>query len=321
MSTYLRFFAAGTILVPAFLVSAQGTRTDYARAEQLLGWNAGELVTDDAVRPRWMNGDRFWFRNRGANGYEFVIMDLATGARRPAFDHARLASALSVAADTAYDAGKLPFRDLAWVQNEQAVRFSVGRKKAWTCNVTTYACVGPDTLPVEKPSEVRSPDGQWVAYERAGNIYIRPAAGGAEVGLTSDGTPEYGYGLNNIGCCQQVTNVRNSAELRPFVLWSPDSKKLVTHKWDQRNVRWMHLLETKNPGPVLHSYRYALPGDSIIPKWELYVVDVGARQAREPATGGCDQYELLLVNDGHRLEGCALVGERPALLLGGQTVV
>lgn len=288
MTIRAHLITAGAILVPAFLVSAQGTRTDYARAEQLLSWNASELVTDDAVRPRWMSGDRFWYRNRGANGYEFLVVDLATGARRPAFDHARLASALSVAADTSYDAGKLPFRDLAWVQNEQAIRFSVGRRKAWTCHVTTYSCVGPDTLPIEKASEVRSPDGQWVAFERSGNLYLRPAAGGAEVRLTSDGTPEYGYGLNNIGCCQQVTNARNNTEVRPFVLWSPDSKKLVTHKWDQRNVRWMHLLETKNPGPVLHSYRYALPGDSVIPRWELYVVDVAARQAARVNRGPAD---------------------------------
>ena len=46
--------------------------------------------------------------------------------------------------------------------------------------------------------EVRSPDGQTVAYERDGNLYVRPAAGGPEQRLTSDGTPDWGYGLNNI---------------------------------------------------------------------------------------------------------------------------
>ncbi len=275
------------LLLPA-LVSAQGTRTDYARAEQLLSWNAGELVIDDAVRPRWMSGERFWYRNRAESGYEFAIVDLATGAKRAAFDHARLASALSLAADTTYDAGKLPFRDLIWVQNEQAIRFSVGRNRSWTCNVSTYACTGPDTLPTTKASEVRSPDGQMVAYERDGNLFVRPVAGSAEQRLTSDGSPDWGYGLNNIGCCQQVTNKRNKAELRPFVLWSPDSKRLVTHKWDQRNVRLMHLLETKNPGPILHSYRYALPGDSVIPTWELYVIDVAARQPVKVNRGPTD---------------------------------
>lgn len=255
---------------------AQATRGDYARAEQLLPWNAQELLIDDAVRARWMPGDRFWYRNRGASGWEFMVVEMATGAKRRAFDHGRLASALSIAADTTFDVARLPFRDLTWVDGDRAIRFSVARGKNWTCELTSYRCTGPDTLPLSKPSEVKSPDGSMVAYERGGNLYVRPAAGGAEKALTTDGTPDWGYALSNIGCCQQVTNVRNKTELRPQMLWSPDSKRLVATKWDQRNVRLMHLLETKNPGPVLHSYRYALPGDSVIPRFDLHVFDVAA---------------------------------------------
>lgn len=275
----LAALASPALVSPAFVAPAhaQGTRSDYVRAEQLMPWNATELVTNDAVRPRWMAGDRFWFRNRAARGWEFVVVDMATGARRPAFDHSRLASALSQAADTSYDAGKLPFTQFTWVNGERAIRFAVSRGKFWTCDVTSYACAGPDTTTLDKASEVKSPDGKWVAVERKGNIFVRPAAGGEELQLTADGTPDWGYGLANIGCCQQVTVVRNKTELRPFILWSPDSKRVVTHKWDQRNVRMMHLLETKNPAPILHSYRYALPGDSVIPRYDLYILDVERR--------------------------------------------
>jgi dienelactone hydrolase len=270
------------------VVLAQGTRTDYARAEQLLNWNASELVIDDAVRPRWMSGDRFWYRNRGPQMYEFLVVDLASGSRRPAFDHARLAAALSQAADTAYDVAKLPFREFTWSADERAITFSAGRNRWWRCDVTTYACVGPDTVNPARVSELRSPDGQWIVVERGGNLFLRPTAGGQEVALTQDGSPDYGYGLNNLGCCGQVTSKRNRTELRPMVLWSPDSKRIATHKWDQRGVRQMHLLETKNPGPILHSYRYALPGDSVIPKYELYVFDVPSRQGTRIDRGPLD---------------------------------
>ena len=254
--------------------TAQPTRGDYARAEQLLPWNVQDLIVDDAVRPRWLPGDRFWYRNRSAKGWEFLVVDMATGVRRPAFDHVRLASALSLAADTTYDATKLPFQGIAWVDGERAIRFSVARKRSWTCDVTTYACTGPDTLPVDRPNEVKSPDGKWVAFERGGNLFVRAIAGGEERQFTTDGSGDWGYGLANIGCCTQVTVTRNRTELRPILSWSPDSKRLVTTKFDQRNVRLMHLLETKNPGPVLHSYRYALPGDSVIPRFDLHVFDV-----------------------------------------------
>lgn len=283
-----RSFIAGAILVPALALGAQGTRTDYARAEQLLSWNASELITDDAVRPRWMSGDRFWFRNRGARMYEFLVVDMTTGAKRPAFDHARLAAALSQAADTAYDVATLPFREFTFTEGERGIRFSTGRNKNWTCDITTYVCTGPDTTSARKNSEVLSPDGKWVAYEREGNLYLRAASGGEEVALTQDGTPDYGYGLNGIGCCGQVTSKRNRTELRTMVLWSPDSRRIATHKWDQRNVRLMHLLETKNPGPILHSYRYALPGDSVIPRYELYTFDVASRSGARIDKGPMD---------------------------------
>ena len=262
------------LVLPASFLPAQGTRTDYARAEQLLSWNASELVIDDAIRPRWMSGDRFWYRNRGSGGYEFLVVDMATGTRRPAFDHARLAAALSHAADTTYDAARLPFREITWVSNEQGIRVALGRNRFWTCILATYSCTGPDTVPSTRPSEVRSPDGKWVAFERGGNVYVKPAGGGAESRLTTDGTPDWGYALNNVGCCQQVTNARQKTEVPPILAWSPDSRRIATHKWDQRGVRLMHLLETKNPGPILHSYRYALPGDSVIPTFELVVINV-----------------------------------------------
>ncbi len=276
-------------LLPVFLLPcalfAQGTRTDYARAEQLLGWNAQELVLHDAPRVRWLSGDRFWYRNRGQKGYEFLMADAATGVKRPVFDHVRLAAQLSEAADTTYEPYKLPFRDFTFEDGEKAIRFSVARAKFWKCDLTSYVCTGPDTVARDKTSEVKSPDGKWLAFERGGNLWMRANAvnatdGGSaeEVQLTTDGTAEYGYALANIGCCGQVTSVRNKAELRPYVLWSADSKRLVTHRFDMRGVRQMHLLETKNPGPLLHSYRYALPGDSVIPKLELYVFDVAVRR-------------------------------------------
>src|SRR5262245_15115443 len=95
--------------------SAQGTRSDYARAEQFLSWNSQELSINESIQPHWLGPNRLWYRNRGPKGYEFLILDVETGQRRLAFDHPRLAAALSEAADTSYDAAKLPFRDIQFV--------------------------------------------------------------------------------------------------------------------------------------------------------------------------------------------------------------
>jgi dipeptidyl aminopeptidase/acylaminoacyl peptidase len=271
--------AALCLALPLSTAIAQGTRTDYARAEQLLGWNAQELIVNDAVRARWTTdgGNRFWYRNRSSKGSEFVIVDAAIGVRRPLFDPVRLAAELSQKSDTAVEAYKLPFRDLTLSLDGKRIAFTTGRRRFWSCDIVAYTCTGPDTVSADRVSEVRSPDGKWVAYERGGNLFVRSVAGGEQVALTTDGTEDYGYALANIGCCAQVTSRRNRTEQRPVLLWSPDSKRIATHRWDQRGVRLMALLETKNPGPVLWQYRYALPGDSVIPKFDLYVFDVAAR--------------------------------------------
>jgi dipeptidyl-peptidase 4 len=271
---------AGAVLSLVALAgaSAQGTRSDYARAEQFLSWNAQELSLNEGVQPRWIGDARLWYRNRGARGYEFLVLDVATGARRPAFDHARLAAALSEAADTSFEALKLPFREIQFENDEKSVRVAVRKGRNWTCDLTTYTCTGPDSLPYTKVTEVASPDGKWVAFERDHNLWIRSTTGGDSAQLTTDGVADWGYAVNRSGCCATVTNRRNKTELRPVILWSPDSKRIVTHRFDERGVREMHLLETKNPGPILHSYRYALPGDSVIPRFDLWMFDMATRR-------------------------------------------
>ncbi|MBK8058831.1 MAG: DPP IV N-terminal domain-containing protein [Gemmatimonadetes bacterium] len=97
--------------------------------------------------------------------------------------------------------------------------------------------------------------------------------------LSTDGEANWGYAVVPEGCCQEITNRRSKRKVWPVLRWSPDSKRIATHRYDERKVELLHLVETV-PGarPKLHSYRYALPGDSIIPTWEPYVFDVEAKR-------------------------------------------
>ena len=45
------------------------------------------------------------------------------------------------------------------------------------------------------------------------------------------------------------------------------------HRFDERNVRTMHLIETSVEGPIAQPYINALPGDSIIPTYQIHVFD------------------------------------------------
>jgi dipeptidyl-peptidase-4 len=98
--------------------AAQGTPADYERAASLAERYSKAYVRR-TVTPHWLPGnDAFWYRVETAPGRaEFVFVDAAKGERRPAFDHAALATALSrETADSdagAADGGMLPF---SWIQ-------------------------------------------------------------------------------------------------------------------------------------------------------------------------------------------------------------
>jgi dipeptidyl-peptidase 4 len=268
--------AAAVWLLVGASATAQSVKADYERAEQFLGQNARLLVAGDVVRPVWLPGSsRFWYRNNTGAGSEFIAVDPVAKTKQRAFDHNRLAAALSLAMDTAYEPARLPFQTFEFVGDARSIRVELDSMRSLLCDLTTYTCNRPDR-PARKPaSEVRSPDGRWIAFIRAGNVWVKPVAGGSELQLTSDALPDYGYGTP-IGCCDQVTSVRQKREKRPVLVWSPDSRKIATYRADERNVKPLYLLETAQGRPILHTYRYALPGDSVVPRLEVYVIDLPA---------------------------------------------
>src|SRR5580704_18508746 len=73
------------------------TADDYKHAEKFMAYNVRPLVFHD-VRGKWLPEDRYLFRDMGPDGSEFVLFDATHGTRQPAFDHAKIAAALSAAA-------------------------------------------------------------------------------------------------------------------------------------------------------------------------------------------------------------------------------
>ena len=266
---------------------SQVTRDDYARAERMLLWNAAALVRNASVQPHWIGGsDRFWYRRETADGAEFVVVDPARGTRRPAFDHARLAAALSRAADSAWTAEQLPFDSIAFVDAARALEVDAAGSR-WRCELrdvrdaarSPCARIGPvarDTL-----GALRSPDGQWDAFVRGYDLYLRAVASGEVVRLTTDGARDLAYGGQPGGRTSAVTDLRSGRALPPDAIWSPDSKRLLTQRLDERGVGEMYLLESARADgsyrPKLWSYRYPVPGDSVVPRATLLLVDVERR--------------------------------------------
>ena len=131
---------AAVILWSALAADAsrgQGTRADYDRSNHFADRVRG-TVFGDRVVPHWSaDGDAFWYRVDGPGGTRaFWHVDAVTGAKRPAFDAARLAAAIGTATGHPADAERLPVDDAAFDGGTVAVRV---RGKWWTVDPATDA--------------------------------------------------------------------------------------------------------------------------------------------------------------------------------------
>ena len=211
---------------------------------------AGIAVAAQDAGPVWAKPDAFWYSKPVPGGNVWINVDAEHGVKEPLFDHQRLAIELTLRTGVDYTPLTLPFADpAAWFvvkydgsnayiqEGAMAVEFVHGGQQ-WRCDLqikwdwnrvppTDYEClprrpasaaaaeaVGPESRP--------SPDGRRIAFVEAGNVAIRPAAGGASTRLSTDGTTASAYDPGSIR-------------------WSADSASLSAYRvsaevWNSRSL-------------------------------------------------------------------------------------
>lgn len=261
------------------------TADDYKRAEKFMVYNTRPLVFHD-VHGKWLSEDRYLFRDAGPDGSEFVVFDAAHGTRKPAFDHAKVAAALSEASGATYNVAHLPFMTFEFSADGKSISFQV-KGKRWSCDLHAETCAAEakSAKAAAAPPEAPSPDGKRAAFIRDYNLWVRDVASGKETQLTTDGVKDFGYATDNAGWIHSD---------RPILLWSPDSKKIATFQQDQRGVGEMYLVETKVGHPVLQAWKYPLPGDEVVTTIQRVVIDLDAHRV----------IRLQLAPDQHRTTLC-----------------
>jgi dipeptidyl aminopeptidase/acylaminoacyl peptidase len=252
------------------------------------------------VTPHWFDHDtHFWYRNDLRGGAkEFILVDAENGKRDFAFDHKKLAEALSKAADKEYKADRLPFGSIEFVAENKAVQFQVA-DVMWKCDLASYECTkvktgqkppadetpaeqdvkldeepNPDNPEVnEEPvafqrprpedagREARSPDRKWTAFVKDNNVYVRDADG-KETQLSDTGKAGNAHGL---------------------LTWSPDSKAVVSCRIEPGDSKEVYTIESSPKGggrAVLHKQDYPLPGDKAT-AYEVWTYDVENKKANK----------------------------------------
>jgi dipeptidyl aminopeptidase/acylaminoacyl peptidase len=213
------------------------------------------------------------YRKSVAGGAVFLLADVDARTKTVAFDHEKLAAALSAAGEKAA-AQRLPFQEAALAEDGRSVSFELSRVR-WRCALPDYSCRKVDmTRPAQEART--SPDGKWEALISNYNVLVREK-GKTEAPLKSmDGSEGNYYTPRSLA-------------------WSPDSRNLVAYRVRSGYRREVHYIES-SPADQLqpkHSTReYAKPGDAVdIARPVLFAVE-SRRQTEIDASLFANPYEL-----------------------------
>jgi dipeptidyl aminopeptidase/acylaminoacyl peptidase len=259
--------AIALVLMSYRPAAAQGTVADYQRAMGLRDKYQG-LAINVPEPATWVEkAPRFWYRKSVKGGNEFVLVDATTAQKRPAFDHEKLAAALTavIKPEKPYTGVTLPFNAFAFVDGERAIEVTL-TNVVWRCTLNEYVCRadppggrggrggrggGGLAGPVRAEFDVngveprKSPDGKLEAIVNNYNVAIREVGKTETTLLSMDGSEGGYYDPNS-------------------VVWSPDSKKIAVYKIKPGYRRYVHYVQSSPEDqlqPKHSTLQYAKPGD------------------------------------------------------------
>ncbi len=266
-------FAVSAALQLLPLARAQGAAADYERARSFLQGNLQHSVYIADVNSHWIGkSHRFWYRKAGPKGSEFIVVDAERNTSGPAFDHAKLASALAESTKREVSAAELPFDAIELPDDEKSVTFNLETSR-WTCVFNDYKCT---SNPAPKPEETQSPDKKWTAYLKDHNLYVRNLSTGTSVQLTQDGVSGWDYATPLPALRLLVEQKTEDVKQPAGVFWSPDSSKLITYRIDSRNAgrfTSLQFVPDDQLRPKAYSVVYPLPGE-VLPKAQPVIFDL-----------------------------------------------
>lgn len=291
------------------------TKGNYQLAARYSPGKIRKMVFSTSVDPHWLKlSDRFWYPYETSNGKIWYIVDPSSRSKKPLFDNAKLAAAITLIVKDPFDAQHLPIENLKFTKDEKSIQFDLKSsidqlkkdrkdKKAadslekktfyFQYNLQTQQLQELKNYEKVKPKPMWAtiaPDSSVVIFSRQYNLYWMDKANYKkalkdeedktieEHQLTKDGIENYSYG----GGGMNETNVdreKNMKKRRPArVLWSPDSKHFALTRTDQRKVKDLWVINSiAMPRPTLETYKYQMPGEKEAPITELYLFDFPAK--------------------------------------------
>ena len=316
-----KLYALCLTMAIAFFSHAQTAppvKADYQLASRFSPKKQDKMLFSTTVDAHWLKrSTRFWYMYETTAGKKWFIVDPARAEKKPLFDNAKLAAALTRIIKDPFDAQHLPVDSIHFIKDETVIRFEVKssqeiEKKDSTAkkgippvkekkvfyfeyNLNTAALTELKDFkkPKRKPNWASiSPDEQTIVFARKFNLYWMDSVNYhkalqneedstiIEHQLTTDGVEDYAYGDS-----YNETNVereKNKNKRKPaYIYWSPDSRHFTMVRTDQRMVKDLWVINhIADPRPTLETYKYQMPGEKEAPEDELLLFDMSAKTYR-----------------------------------------
>ncbi|MGL5273372.1 MAG: DPP IV N-terminal domain-containing protein, partial [Phocaeicola sp.] len=252
-------FLTIAMLLTGGMAMAQGTVKEYQQAYELRNKFSANKVYYDQVTPQWVeNTNHFWYVRRTPEGKVYVKVDAVKQKRTDLFDHAKLISLLGKQSSKEITPTSLSLESVRVNRGLDTLNFAFNNQ-LWCYAVRSNQLTNKGVIPTppkqkhwmemddEKVANpITSPNGEWVAYIKNHNVYVRSIATGTEKQLSIDGTLSNYYSA--------------------YIQWSPDSRKVMSCKIRPVEKRFVYYVESSPKDqlqPKLHKQEYAKPGDEL----------------------------------------------------------
>ena len=310
----LTVLLGGGLWFQALPANGQERLPEYLQAEKFTGEKLKTMLFSTTVDPHWFQtGNCFWYEYKTSEGTFWYVVNPSSRSKELLFDRDELASQLSEIVRDPFEARQLPVRNLKAKEDGRTFTFEVvssrdakpkkeDKKNKDEKEVFYFSYDYPTRKLThlkdgeKEPERLSwasvSPDGQTVVYAKDCNLYRMSMADYrkaqkdekdstiVEVQLTTDGTPDFGYGipysmLNTDTLC-------NGKRRKAYGCWSPDSRHFVTIVSDDRAVKPLWVINSlASPRPTLETYKYQMPGEMEAPEEHLYLFDLSDNSRRE----------------------------------------
>ena len=216
---------------------------------------------------------RFYYRVTIKGGHEFVMVDATTQQKQPAFDHARLAAALTKVSgtDKPYIPTRLPFNVFTFTEDEKSIDVSIERAR-WMLHARRLHL---QAAGLELPRAVRrtpsrprrglARTGSGAASDQREGV-ARWRVGSDRRELQRDRPPGQGRGARASRIVLSTDGSEGNYYDMRSLAWSPDSQKIAIHRVRPGYRRLVHYIESSPEDqlqPKHSTLLYAKPGDVV----------------------------------------------------------